>query len=212
MLSYSTMDTPAGPFTMVVSEAGAVRAAGFTADVAELLKLVHPQLREEAQEVDDVGPVAAAVRSYLDGDLTAIDDVRIEQHIGGEFITHAWKVMRDIKPGAPVTVRAFGAVCPLAGSSCPGPDGSPADLATGGFLLAGVPAWGLVARAGSGPWTQVGSGPTQVSGTGDLTFAVNDDAPSDNTGGFVVLFSYDCYPGNGNGDQQHYHCGPPGKT
>ena len=66
MLSYSTMDTPAGPFTMVVSEAGAVRAAGFTADVAELLKLVHPQLREEAQEVDDVGPVAAAVRSYLD--------------------------------------------------------------------------------------------------------------------------------------------------
>ena len=117
-----------------------------------------------------------------------------------------------LKPGAPVTVRAFGAVCPLAGSSCPGPDGSPADLATGGFLLAGVPAWGLVARAGSGPWTQVGSGPTQVSGTGDLTFAVNDDAPSDNTGGFVVLFSYDCYPGNDNGDQQHYHCGPPGKT
>jgi methylated-DNA-[protein]-cysteine S-methyltransferase len=107
MLSYSTMDTPAGPFTMVVSEAGAVRAAGFTADVAELLKLVHPQLREEVREVDDVGPVAAAVRSYLDGDLTAIDDVRIEQRIGGDFITHAWQVMRDIKPGSPITYTAF---------------------------------------------------------------------------------------------------------
>ena len=33
------LDTPAGPFTMVVSEAGAVRAAGFTTDVAELLAL-----------------------------------------------------------------------------------------------------------------------------------------------------------------------------
>src|SRR4029450_11302013 len=107
MLTYSTLDTPAGPFTMVVSEAGAVRAAGFTTDIAELLKLVHPQLREEGREGEDVGPVAAAVRSYLDGDLTAIDDVRIEQHIGGDFITHAWKVMRDIKPGAPVTSTAF---------------------------------------------------------------------------------------------------------
>ena len=36
MLRYSTMATPAGPLTAVVSDAGAVRAAGFTADVRRL--------------------------------------------------------------------------------------------------------------------------------------------------------------------------------
>src|SRR4051812_1431364 len=52
----------------------------------------------------------------------------------------------SLKSGAPITVRAFGSVCPLGGSLCPGPDGSPSDLATGSFLTPGVPAWGLVAR------------------------------------------------------------------
>ena len=110
MLTYLTMDTPAGPFTAVVSAAGAVRASGFTTDVGELMRLVHPTLVEETRPADDVGPVGAAVRSYLDGDLTAIDDVRVEQHVGGTFITHAWQVMRDIKPGAPVTYTQFAAL------------------------------------------------------------------------------------------------------
>jgi methylated-DNA-[protein]-cysteine S-methyltransferase len=107
MLRYSTMTTPAGDFTMVVSESGSVRAAGFTTDVAELMRLVHPGLQEEVQPVDDVGSPQAAVRSYLDGALTAIDAVPVEQRIGGDFITHAWKVMRDIPAGAPVTYTRF---------------------------------------------------------------------------------------------------------
>ena len=110
MLLYSTMDTPAGPLTSVVSEAGAVRASGFTADVQELLVLIHPDLREEAREVDDLGAVWAAVRSYLDGELTALDEVRIEQKSGGVFMAHAWEVMRDIKPGAPVTYTEYAAL------------------------------------------------------------------------------------------------------
>ena len=107
MLRYSTMTTPAGDFTMVVSESGAVRAAGFTTDVEELMRLVHPSLQEEVQPVDDVGAPQAAVRSYLDGQVAAIDAVPVEQRIGGEFITHAWKVMRDIPAGAPVTYTRF---------------------------------------------------------------------------------------------------------
>jgi methylated-DNA-[protein]-cysteine S-methyltransferase len=110
MLTYSTMATPAGPFTAVVSEAGAVRASGFTDDVSELLALIHPDLREPAEEVDDLGPVTAAVRSYLDGDLTALDAVVIEQKSGGGFLPHAWQVMRDIKPGAPVTYTEYAAL------------------------------------------------------------------------------------------------------
>ena len=107
MLRHSTMDTPAGPLTLVVSETGAVRAAGFTTDVPELIRLMHPTLVEPVVADDDVGPVRDAVLAYLDGDLTAIDAVRVEQHTGGEFMRHAWQVMRQIKPGAPVTYTRF---------------------------------------------------------------------------------------------------------
>jgi methylated-DNA-[protein]-cysteine S-methyltransferase len=103
-----TMTTPTGPLTMLISEDGAVRAAGFTDDADALLVLVHPRLRDGAvRQVADCGPVAAAVRSYLDGDLTALDGVPVEQHSDGAFMAHAWRVMRDIKPGAPVTYTAY---------------------------------------------------------------------------------------------------------
>lgn len=107
MLRYSTMATPAGALTTVVGESGAVRAAGFTGEVNDLLVLIHASLRAEAQQVEDVGPAQAAVRSYLDGDLGALDAVPIEQVTGGEFMARAWRVMRDIKPGAPVTYTEF---------------------------------------------------------------------------------------------------------
>ena len=110
MLRHHTMSTPAGPLTVVVSDAGAARAAGFTADVRELLPLIHATLREEAEPADDIGPVAAAVESYFQGDLTAIDEVPVEQRTGGDFRTHAWRVMRDIKPGEPVTYTGFAAL------------------------------------------------------------------------------------------------------
>jgi methylated-DNA-[protein]-cysteine S-methyltransferase len=107
MLQYSTLDTPIGPFTVVMSDAGAVRGAGFTPDVGELLPLMSPQLVEETRPVDDTGAVGAAVRSYFDGDLAALDEVPVEQRIGGRFIAEAWQVMRTIKPGAPVTYTEF---------------------------------------------------------------------------------------------------------
>jgi methylated-DNA-[protein]-cysteine S-methyltransferase len=110
MLRHSTMDTPIGPFTFAVSDSGAVRASGFTDDVHELLSLVHPALREDTTPEPDVGAVGAAVRSYFDGDIVALDDVRVEQRSGGAFLPHAWQVMRDIKPGEPVTYTQFAAL------------------------------------------------------------------------------------------------------
>jgi methylated-DNA-[protein]-cysteine S-methyltransferase len=106
----NTMDTPVGPFTVVVSDAGAVRAAGFTAQVDALIPLIHPSLREQTRESPDAGQVGAAVRSYLDGDLLALEAVVVEQHTGGAFLAHAWAVMRDIKPGEPVTYTGFAAL------------------------------------------------------------------------------------------------------
>ena len=108
MMRYSTLDTPAGPFTYVVSPAGAVRASGFTTDVPALLALVHPTLRDgELQPTGDAGGIGAVVRSYLDGDLGALDAVPVEQRTGGPFMTHAWQVMREIKPGFPLTYAGY---------------------------------------------------------------------------------------------------------
>jgi methylated-DNA-[protein]-cysteine S-methyltransferase len=107
MLHYSTLDTPIGPFTLLVSDAGAVRAAGFTPDLGELLPLIHPDLVEETRPAAHAGPAGAAVRSYLDGDLAALDEVAVEQRTGGRFLAEAWDVMRTIKPGTPVTYTEF---------------------------------------------------------------------------------------------------------
>ena len=45
--------------------------------------------------------------SYLDGDLSAIDAVPVEQHTDGPYLAHAWQVLRDVKPGEPVTYLQF---------------------------------------------------------------------------------------------------------
>ncbi|WFF07018.1 methylated-DNA--[protein]-cysteine S-methyltransferase [Micromonospora sp. WMMD1076] len=106
----TVIDTPAGPLSVLAGPTGAVRAAGFTADPAALLPLIHPSLRGELRERADLGPVTAAVRTYLDGELTAIDAVAVEQHTGGAFLTHAWQVLRDVKPGDPITYTGFAAL------------------------------------------------------------------------------------------------------
>jgi methylated-DNA-[protein]-cysteine S-methyltransferase len=107
MMWHSTLDTPTGPFTYFVSSDGAVRASGFTTDVQALLALVHPALREETRPAADAGAIGAVVRSYLDGDLAALDSVPVEQRTGGPFTAHAWQVMREIKPGSPLTYAGY---------------------------------------------------------------------------------------------------------
>jgi hypothetical protein len=124
--------------------------------------------------------------------------------------------------GMSVTATATGAVCASGDSSCPGPNGDASYDTTGGwlggFVLPGAPAWGLVGRVGNGPWVQVGSGPTTLSGTGTLVFSVNDDYFWDNGGSFTVTvtvstvtLSSACFPGWGRGDTKHPHVGPPGR-
>ncbi|HEX2346312.1 MAG TPA: hypothetical protein VHI12_06985 [Gaiellaceae bacterium] len=120
-----------------------------------------------------------------------------------------------LKKGHGVTVTATGTVCYYPGppaTLCVDPDGDPSrDTSTGGFVLPGAPAIGLIAKVGNGPWVHVGSGPTTLSGRGVLVFALNDKYWPDNTGSFTVTVSYACYPGWGYGDKNHKHCGPPGR-
>ena len=67
-----------------------------------------------------------------------------------------------------VTATARAVLCAHISTLCVSPDGNPSGDAAptgfGGFVLPGAPAFGLVGRVGGGPWVQVGSGPTTLSG------------------------------------------------
>lgn len=99
----TTMRTPTGDLTIIADDAGAVLAAGFDTEVAALLDLVHPRLRAAPRPRADLGPVTRAVASYLDGELTAPDEVPVRQHSDGVFLTIAWEELRRVKPGSTVT-------------------------------------------------------------------------------------------------------------
>ncbi|RLP87886.1 methylated-DNA--[protein]-cysteine S-methyltransferase [Micromonospora sp. BL4] len=109
-IDSTILSTPTGPLSILAGPDGEVRAAGFTPDPAALLPLVHPTLRAPLRPRTDLGPVSVAVRSYLDGDLTAIDAVPVRQSTGGEFMAHAWQVLREVPPGTPVTYTGYAAL------------------------------------------------------------------------------------------------------
>lgn len=106
-IDSTVLTTPIGPLSIVAGPDGAVRAAGFTAEPEALLPLIHSSLRAPLRHRPDLGPVTEAVRSYLGGDLTAIDAVPVEQRTGGSFMAYAWQVLREVKPGEPVTYTGF---------------------------------------------------------------------------------------------------------
>ncbi|MPZ27118.1 MAG: methylated-DNA--[protein]-cysteine S-methyltransferase [Micromonosporaceae bacterium] len=98
-MNSTTILTPAGPLTIVATEDGAVRAAGFTADLSELLPAGQP---ETVRVRPDLGAVSETVRAYLDGDLAAIDEVPVQQP-GNGFLATAWQALRESKAGEPLT-------------------------------------------------------------------------------------------------------------
>ena len=101
----STIDTQFGPFTAIVDDDGAVIASGWTADLGTLLPQIHPRLRPTTHlhVQRDLGAVTRAVRAYHAGDLHAIDEIPVHQHSNGEFLTAAWKALRDVDAGHPVS-------------------------------------------------------------------------------------------------------------
>jgi methylated-DNA-[protein]-cysteine S-methyltransferase len=107
---YATIATPPGPFTVVVDEDDAVLAGGWTADLGDLLPVIHPTLRPAAVDrVDDL-PVLDVVEKFFAGDVRAIDDVVVRQR-SGPFLQEAWEVLRTVPAGRPDTYAAFAARC-----------------------------------------------------------------------------------------------------
>lgn len=107
-LTHTTVETPIGPFS-IVGHGKTVLASGFTDDLTALIALIHPRLQGTITDdgATDLDPAADAVRAYFGGDLAALDVVEVRQYAGGDFLGHAWGILRDVSPGAPVTYRQF---------------------------------------------------------------------------------------------------------
>jgi methylated-DNA-[protein]-cysteine S-methyltransferase len=104
----ATIDTVAGPFTIVVAN-DVVIASGWTTSLAKVLEPVSMNLRPQTVETRrELGAVTDAVRRYSNGELTAIDDIEVEQH-SGPFIEAAWDLLRAVPAGAAITYAEFAA-------------------------------------------------------------------------------------------------------
>ncbi|PVE17360.1 methylated-DNA--[protein]-cysteine S-methyltransferase [Arthrobacter sp. Bz4] len=118
VVRQTTVLTPDGPFT-ILEQGGVVLASGWTSELAELTGQIHPTLRptDPPREVApaELGPIAAAVDAYYDGDITAIDSVRVQQ-VSGPFRSHAWDMLRTVEPGRPVTYAQYASLAGNAGA------------------------------------------------------------------------------------------------
>jgi methylated-DNA-[protein]-cysteine S-methyltransferase len=100
-MASRTIQTPAGPFTFI-AHGKTVIASGFTDSVDPLIPLIHADLRHLVDADAELDIIEAATRAYFDGDIEAIDSIDIEQH-SGAFIDVAWKALRQVPGGTPVT-------------------------------------------------------------------------------------------------------------
>jgi methylated-DNA-[protein]-cysteine S-methyltransferase len=111
---HATVSTPPGPFTVVVDTdpdgRDVVLASGWTADLADLLPVVHASLRPAGSELVDRLPVLDEVEKFFAGDVGSIDGVVVRQR-SGPFLQEAWEVLRTVPAGRPDTYAAFAARC-----------------------------------------------------------------------------------------------------
>jgi methylated-DNA-[protein]-cysteine S-methyltransferase len=107
-ISAATMPTPTGPLTLLV-EGGRLVAAGFTGRPEDLQARLGPALREVGlRRLGDLGEFSAALRAYLDGDVTAPDALPVDG-AGTDHQQRVWKVLRDVPAGTTVSYRTLAA-------------------------------------------------------------------------------------------------------
>ncbi|WP_144795861.1 methylated-DNA--[protein]-cysteine S-methyltransferase [Microbacterium paludicola] len=102
-----TVDTPDGPFTLLVDDEQRVLSSGWTSDRDEILGRL-PAAARPAGIREGRTDAASAVRDYYAGDVAAIDTVRVRQ-IGTPLQRTGWAALRRIVPGQPLTYTSFAA-------------------------------------------------------------------------------------------------------
>jgi methylated-DNA-[protein]-cysteine S-methyltransferase len=94
---------------MVVDADGAVLASGWTRDIGALLPLVRVEGVDLPTVRPDLGPATTAARAYHDGDLGAPDAIQVRQTTRGAFVATAWRTLREVTPGEPVSYTELAA-------------------------------------------------------------------------------------------------------
>ncbi|WJZ01545.1 methylated-DNA--[protein]-cysteine S-methyltransferase [Corynebacterium freiburgense] len=100
---FDTVETPDGPFTVILLE-GEVIAAGWTTDTDDLLSRVHPELKptDLRHDTEIVRPVSLAIKYYYDGNHDATLTIPIHQK-SGAFIERCWSELRAVPAGTTVS-------------------------------------------------------------------------------------------------------------
>ena len=111
---HTTVATPPGPFTVLVTAdddgRDVVLASGWTADVGDLVPVVHSSLRPTSVQRVDRLEVMDVVEAFHAGSVAAIDDVVVRQR-SGPFLQEAWEVLRTVPAGTPDSYAAFAVRC-----------------------------------------------------------------------------------------------------
>jgi methylated-DNA-[protein]-cysteine S-methyltransferase len=118
-LRVTSLPTPVGQLWLLAD--GDALAGCWFGELAGLVERFRLDAQPEA--ADDLGELSAAVASYFSGDVTAIDDLPVQQP-GSEFRQACWKAMRAVPAGETISYRelAIAAGRPdavrAAGSAC----------------------------------------------------------------------------------------------
>lgn len=102
-----TIDTADGAFTLLADDEQRVLASGWTADQDAIISRLAERVRPTGIHEGETD-AAAAVHAYYDGDLAAIDSVRVRQ-FGTQMQQTGWNALRRITPGEPLTYTSFAA-------------------------------------------------------------------------------------------------------
>lgn len=104
-----TMTTADGPFTIIALD-GSVLSSGWTADPADLTGQIHASLFPAGlTAVNSLGTISEAVEAFYAGDPGPAMQVPVLQK-SGPFRSHAWDILRTVRPGKPVTYTEYAAL------------------------------------------------------------------------------------------------------
>lgn len=100
--------TPDGPFGVIGAPDGTVLASGWTDSADALLGRLRPEARPVELHSGWGAGVRESIEAYYGGDHDAVDAVPVAQ-TGGPFRQDAWRVLRRIVAGHPLTYAQFAA-------------------------------------------------------------------------------------------------------
>ena len=106
--TVQTVDTPDGPFTLVVDDQGRVLGSGWTTDRQAVLDRIHRDIRPVEIAEERRGPPTMWLRT-TQATLAVIMSTPVAQQ-GTDMQLRGWSALRRIPPGQPLSYTDFAAL------------------------------------------------------------------------------------------------------